>query len=136
MNHRKLTFLGALLVATLAMAGPVQGKRKAPAKLAPVLFGDSAFVPSSQTCGKVLQMNQKSGEVVREIRFYRVLYRPFRERDAQDIWFTDFFRQGDEIWARDEKGRIYKMLLKTLKPRRIDYTTEKQFENLKNSAKP
>ena len=111
------------------------GKVNAPPKLKPVEFSESIFTPSTQNCGTVVQTNRKSGEVVRVFRFYRVFYRPFRERDVEDVWFTEFFRLGDDIWARDEKGRIYKMLLKTLKPRRNTHTTQEQFEELKKEAK-
>ena len=79
----------------------------------------------------VLQKNKNTGAVIRKIRFYRVFYKPLLEKDVQDIWLTDFFRSGDDIWARDEKGRIYKMLLQTLKPSQVKYLTDKDFAKLK-----
>ena len=136
MKPGRITKLGIVPFLSLGILTLAMAKRKAPPELNPVEFGESVFTPSTQQCGIVVQTNRKSGEVVRKIRFYRVVYRPLLERDVQDVWFTDFFRQGDDIWARDEKGRIYKMLLKTMKPQRNAHTTAAQFEDLKKAANP
>ena len=130
----KIVSTGIVLLISLALAGQAMAKRKAPPKLSPVGFGASVFTPSADKCGIVVKTDRATGKVIREIRFYRVSYRPKLERDVQDVWFTDFFRVGDDIWARDEKGRIYKMLLKTLKPSRNRHTTPEDFAKLKKSA--
>jgi len=134
MIRRRIFHFAILLVMSLGFAGQADAKREAPPKLEPIKFGDDVFAPSGEKCGRVVKTNRKTGKVVREIQFYRVSYDPELEKDVQDVWFTDFFRVGDDIWARDEKGRIYKMLLKTLKPSRNRHTTQEEFDKLKKSA--
>jgi len=134
--NTKIVYAGVVLAMSLGIVGQAVAKRMAPPRLRPVTFGESVFTPSTGECGVVVKTNRKTGEVIRQIRFYRVAYRPKLERDVQDVWFTDFFRVGDDIWARDEKGRIYKMLLKTLKPSRDRHTTQEEFAELKKHAAP
>lgn len=133
MNTRVIS-IGIVIIMSLGLVGHAMAKRKAPPKLASIEFGESVFTPSADKCGVVVKRNRKTGKVIREIRFYRISYRPELERDVQDVWFEDFFRVGDDIWARDEKGRIYKMLLKTLKPKRDRHTTQEDFAKLKMNA--
>lgn len=123
--------LTAVLLFSIVCAASSDAKRAAPKKLPSIVFGDNEFSQSSEVCGVVLQKNKNTGAVIRKIRFYRVFYKPLLEKDVQDIWLTDFFRSGDDIWARDEKGRIYKMLLQTLKPSQVKYLTDKDFAKLK-----
>lgn len=120
-----------VLLLSVVCAGCSEAKRAAPQKLPPIVFGGSEFVQSTDVCGLVLQKKVGTGEIIRKIRFYRVRYKPVLERDVQDVWLTDFFLAGDVIWARDEKGRMYKMLLKTLKPSRVEYLTKEEFEKMK-----
>ncbi len=121
----------AVLLFFIVCAVSSEAKRAAPPKLPPIVFGDNEFSQSADVCGVVLQKNTNTGKVIRKIRFYRVFFKPLLEKDVQDVWLTDFFRAGDDIWAREEKGRIYKMLLKTLKPSRVKYLTDEEFEKLK-----
>lgn len=119
---------------SVGLLTPASAKRKAPPELKPIEFGENTLTPSTEKCGIVTLTNKKSGKVIRSIRFYRVFYKPLLERDVQDVWFTDFFRTGDDVWARDEKGRIYKMLLKLMKASRINYITQEDFEKKKKDA--
>lgn len=93
-----------------------------------VKFPGSVFLVSEDQCGIVDQKDRESGKLLRKIRFYRVF-------PGTETWFTDFFRSGDEIWARDDKGRIYKMEAKTLKPKRVELT-ESEFTAKKPKVLP
>ena len=126
-----LTKLLSILVLIFLCINNASAKRAAPVKIQPITFGGSVFSQSKDICGFVLQHNKDTGEIIRKIKFYKVSYNSKLEKDVQDVWFTDFFRSGDVIWARDERGRIYKMLLKTMSANRVDYITDKEFEALK-----
>ena len=121
----------SILVLLFLCINYAEAKRLAPVKVQPITFGASVFSQSKDVCGLVLQHNKDTGEIIRKIKFYKISYNSKLEKDVQDIWFTDFFRSGDVIWARDERGRIYKMLLKTMSANRVEYVTNKEFEALK-----
>jgi len=127
-----LTILvSSIIVLLCASCEHVDAKRAEPVKIPPITFGGSIFSQSQDVCGLVIQRNKDTGEIIRKIQFYKVSYKSKLEKDVQDVWFTDFFLAGDVIWARDELGRIYKMLLKTMHPNRVDYLTDKEFKALK-----
>lgn len=80
-----------------------------------VEFPGSVFLVSDEECGIVVQKDKDSGKLLKTIRFYRVF-------PGTETWFTHFFKVGNEIWARDDKERFYKMDAKSLKPKRVELT--------------
>lgn len=133
-NSQRLFTIILTAVLFFGCINTTNAKRSAPPGPFTIIFKNSIFETSTNECGLVNQINLKTGKVIRNIRFYRVFYWPFLEKDVQDVWIKDIFHLGDELWARDEKNRIYKMLFKTLNPKRIEYLSEKQFEEFKQKA--
>jgi hypothetical protein len=102
------------VLAIVLLAGPVFGKRAAPAAVAPVLHGGIEYsAPNDDGRTGYVQASDSAGKHLFRIIVFRTEVNANLEEDVQWVFITDLKLAGDSLWVRDEKSRCYSIDLNT-----------------------
>jgi hypothetical protein len=96
------------------LAGPLFGKRAAPAPVAPVFHGGIAYsAPNDDGRTGYVQASDSAGKHLFRIIVFQTEINPNLEEDVQWVFITDLRLAGNSLWVKDEKSRCYSADLQT-----------------------
>jgi len=96
------------------LAGPLFGKRAAPAPVAPVSHrGIKYSAPNDEGRTGYVQASDSAGNHLFRIIVFQTEINPNLEGDVQWVFITDLRLAGNSLWVKDEKSRCYSVDLKT-----------------------
>ena len=102
------------VIAVVLLAGPLFGKRAAPAPVAPVSFGDIKYsAPNDDGRIGYVQASDPEGKQLFRIIIFQTEINPNLEEDVQWVFITDLKLAGNSLWVKDEKSRCYSVDLRT-----------------------
>jgi hypothetical protein len=100
------------VLAVVLLAGPVFGKRAAPAPVAPVSYGGIKYsAPNDDGRIAYVQASDSVGKHLFRIRVFQTEMNPKLEEDVQWLFITDLKLVGNSLWVKDEKSRCYSINL-------------------------